>query len=299
MKLHALSLALLRATIVPITLIITVPVLAADAALSSTTASIVSSAVLPSDPLTVPPIRSWLRKIHDEPVKEPEIVALIKNYNGQEPFHEDPKHRAMLSAHLIQLMCTLNDGTVKETVEFLTLCEQKSIQIDEYIASDDLFRLAYHKRTQHETNYKTHVETQIDGYKKCRMNHIEQIRNQLMAQQKTAENNAIACNNACSKAKTLYEPLITPYSTIMQLVPKIDSHYRPTYAVNPALYYENIEQQFTLTLKMQEQAAFAAHLQEINKLIAEANLMGKAPTPVQSSQASSSSTTTTDISSNQ
>jgi len=256
--------------------VVSIPLFSADVPSSSVTSS---STALPSDPLVVPQVRSWLKHVHE--AKEPEVITLIKNHTGQEPFHEVPAHQRMLSEHLEQLMRTLNDDTVHETAKFLTLCQQKGIQI-EYMASDDLFRLAYHKRTVCETQYKTYTEAQIQGWQSWPARHIAQMKTDLESNRKQAEQQVVSLGSSCASAKARHEPTITAYTTIMQLTQKLNPQYAPAYATDPAKYYGDIEQQFTLAAKMQVQAALAARVQEIKKLLAEVALMGKAPAPVQS-----------------
>lgn len=267
-----------------------VPVFSAEVPSSSVTSS---STALPSDPLVVPQVRSWLKHVHE--AKEPEVVTLIKNHAGPEPFHEVPAHQRMLSEHLEQLMRNLNDDTVKQTEEFLTLCRQKGIQI-EYMASDDLFRLAFHKRTSRETTYKTNVEAQIAAWAPWRAKHIEQIQSEIRSHLKQAETHTASLGETCATIKARHEPVITAYTTIMKLTQELSPQYAPAYASDQAKYYTDIEQQFTLAAKMQEKAALAVHLQEIQKLLDAIKLMGKTSVPVQPSPAgseSSSSTTST------
>lgn len=227
--------------------------------------------------LIVPPIRPWLNKAQ-EAAKEPEVVTLIKNYTGQEPFHEAPAHQRMLSAHLEQLMRNLNDDTVQELAGFLTLCQQKNVQID-YMSSDDLFRLAYHKRTARETVYKSQTERQIGGWATWCAQHTKMMQRELYAHQKQAERQVLELGSVCATAKTKHAPIIDAYTTIMQLTKTLNPQYRPSYATDPEKYYDDIEQKFILATKLQKQAALAAHVQGISKLLTELALIDKVSQP--------------------
>ena len=245
---------------------------------SNITASIAASTPLPTDPLEVPQIRSWLKKAEEE-AKEPAVVTLIKNYAGQEPFHENPAHQRMLSEHLEKLMRNLNDSTVTHTAAFLNLCEQKGIQI-ETMASDDLFRLAYHKRTALESMYKNTTEASLRAYETWRMQNIEELKKQIEAHKKTTETHITQLGTMCTAMKQAHAPVANAYTTIMQLTQKLNPHYAPAYATDTKKYYADIEQEFVFVAKMQQQTALANHWRELAQLFTTISVMGKKPAPL-------------------
>ncbi len=244
---------------------------------SNISGSIAASTPLPTDPLEVPQIRSWLKKAEEE-AKEPAVVTLIKNYVGQEPFHENPAHQRMLSAHLEQLMRNLNDSTVTHAAAFLNLCQQKGIQID-IMASDDLFRLAYHKRTALESKYKNTAEASLRVHETWRMQNIEELKKQIEAHKKTTETQITQLGTICTAMKQAHAPVANAYTTIMQLTQTLNPHYAPAYATDTKKYYADIEQEFVFVTKMQQQTALANHLQELTQLLTTISVMGKKPAP--------------------
>lgn len=238
---------------------------------STTSASSTATHVLAS--LIVPPVKSWVKRAREQQEqqrKEPEVVTLLKTYTGQEKdterFHDIPHNRRLLDAHVEQLIINLNHGTAQQTEEFLQLCADRNVEIN-YDASAELFKAAYESRVEREKNYTQSIEDLkqlISGY---RTKQIKELTDTLERAKKQAEIWVNTLATLCTQHAQAYGRHTKKYTNIMLLARKLNPQFAPAYATNPALYYDDLEKEFGLKIKMEEQAALATHMRELSKLL--------------------------------
>jgi len=234
----------------------------------------------PANSLVVPPVKPWVNNAREQKEKqriEPEVITVLKTYTGQEPegtrFHDLPRNRRLLNEHLEQLVIDLNHGTAQQTEEFLQLCAQKNVVIN-HDMSEELFKAAYENRSEREKNYIQSIESSKRLISDYREKQIKELAAKLEQCKKQTESWMTILGTSCAQHKNGYETHTKIYTHIMQLVQKLNPQFAPAYATNPALYYDDLEKQFGLKIKMEEQAALATHMREISKLLAALKQFG-------------------------
>lgn len=227
----------------------------------------------PANALAVPPVKPWVKKAREQKEKqrtEPEVITILKTYTGQEPegtrFDDIPRNRRLLNEHLAQLVVDLNHGTAQQTEKFLQLCAQKNVVIN-HDMSEELFKIAYENRQEREKNYVQSIESSKKLISDYREKQIKELTTKLEQCKKQTESWTTVLSDSCTQHKNGYETHTKVYTNIMQLAQKLNPHFAPTYATNPTLYYDDLEKQFVLTIKMEQQAALATHMREISKLL--------------------------------
>jgi hypothetical protein len=240
-----------------------------------------SSTTTTTDPLAVPPVKPWVQKAREQQeqnVRKPDMLnLLLQRVTGSEEegkrFHDDPSHRHMIEERVEKLIINLNHGSAQETEKFLMMCEQKGLEIS-HDASAELFKAAYANRVERENNYVRSIENSKQLMITWRANQIKQIRETLEYSQKAAETQNNTYVTSLIQHKNGHEVHTKIYTHIMQLAQKLNPQFAPTYATNPALYYDDLEKQFGLKIKMEEQAALATHVREVSKLLAALKQFG-------------------------
>jgi|GEM_PF-4475175 len=234
-----------------------------------------------ADSLVVPPVKPWVakaREVKEQQRREPEVITMLKTCTGKEKegdrFCDTRSNRHLLENYLEHMVI---DFDTQKVEELLMLCDQKHVEIPLEMC-EELFKSAYTWRTASEENYKKNMEGYAQNMKHLREKQIRELNDKLAQCKKATEGNINTWGITCSQLKNGSESAIKTFTTIMQLTQKLNPQFRPAYATNPALYYEDIEKEFGLQIKLAEQTALATHMQELSKIIIAMSQFGKIDT---------------------